>query len=88
MKESGGKKVTVVQAYKVIMIIYTIALIGLMAVTVYGWFNGGSDTNYIILAACTGIYCASGAQYSSLKKKEEKAKNNESSGIKENRKTL
>ena len=56
MKESNEKKVTTLQVYKVILIIYTCVIIGLIISTIYGWVSGAYDTNYAILAALAAVY--------------------------------
>ena len=74
MKESNEKKVTTLQVYKVILVIYTCVIIGLNISTIYGWVTGAYDTNYAILAALTAVYCATAAEYENLKKKDAKKK--------------
>ncbi|MBR5180999.1 MAG: hypothetical protein IKW88_01950 [Clostridiales bacterium] len=74
MKESNEKKVTTLQVYKVILVIYTCVIIGLIISTIYGWVTGAYDTNYAILAALAAVYCATAAEYENLKKKEAKKK--------------
>lgn len=74
MKESNEKKITTLKVYKVILIIYTIVMIGSFIYTIYGWSTGASDNNYVMTAAFGAIYCALATEYESLKKKETKEK--------------
>lgn len=74
MNETNEKKITILNVYKVIMIIFSCALIGLIASTIYGWATGAFDINYIILALCAAIYCCTAAEYEALKKKAKKNK--------------
>ena len=73
MNYSNEKKITTLKVFKVITIIYSCVMIGLIIATIYGWITGVSDTNYINLALCTTIYCATAAEYEALKKKSKKA---------------
>ena len=72
MKESTGKKVTALKAFKVIMIIYSCVLIAFLIQTVYGWATGVQDTNYVILASLAASYSACAAVYEEQKKKAKK----------------
>ena len=69
MKDSNEKKITTLKVFKVITIIFSIVLIGLDIVTVYGWVTGVSDNNYVPLALCNAMYCATVAEYEALKRK-------------------
>ena len=68
MNETNEKKITILNVYKVIMIIFSCALIGLVASTIYGWVTGAFEINYIILALCAAVYCCTAAEYEALKK--------------------
>jgi len=74
MKDSNEKKITTLQVFKAILIIYSCAIIGVIIYTIYGWATGAYDTNYVILAACGATYCATAAEYERLKKKAAKKK--------------
>ncbi len=74
MKESNEKKITTLKVFKVIVIIYSCAIIALLILTVYGWATGTYDTNYAILASSAATYCATAALYEDLKKKSSAAK--------------
>ena len=74
MKESNGKKITAMQVYKVIMIIYSIAMLALSGLTIYGWATNTTIIEYPVLAGLCAAYCASAAAYESNKKKQEKKK--------------
>lgn len=74
MKESNDKKVTLLQVYKVILVIYTCVIIGFIIYTVYGWITGSQDNNYMLLGIFGATYCATAAEYENLKKKAEKKK--------------
>ena len=75
MKDSNEKKITTLKVFKVITIIYSIVMTGMIIATIYGWVTGVSDTNYIILGANGAIYCAVAAEYEALKKKSKKENN-------------
>lgn len=70
MKETTGKKVTALKAFKVIVIIHTVVIALFSIQTVYGWITGLPDNNYVIFAGCVATYCASLAIYEDMKKKE------------------
>lgn len=70
MKNTNEKKITTLKVFKVILIIYSCAIIALLLHTVYGWATGTFDTNYVILASSAATYCATAASYEQLKKKE------------------
>ena len=72
MTDSNEKKVTTLKVLKVLLIIYTCVLIGLITYTVYGWVTGVSETNYIILGSLGAVYCCLAAEYEALKKKAKK----------------
>jgi len=72
MKESNEKKITTLKVFKVITIIFSVVIIGMGIATIYGWVTGAYDTNYVVLASCTAAYCATAAEYESLKKKSRK----------------
>jgi len=74
MKKSNEKKIDTLKVFKVIMFVYSCAMVLLILETIYGWVTGYSDNNYAALAACTATYCASAAAYEELKKKEAKKK--------------
>ncbi|MBR2550353.1 MAG: hypothetical protein IKE92_10120 [Clostridiales bacterium] len=74
MKESSEKKVTTLKVFKVIMIVYSCIIIGMIIQTIYGWATGMPDDNYVIFASSAASYCATVAIYEELKKKEAKKK--------------
>lgn len=69
MKNSNEKKITTLKVFKVITVIYSVVMIGMIIATIYGWITGVSETNYVHLASFSAIYCAIAAEYESLKKK-------------------
>jgi MFS-type transporter involved in bile tolerance (Atg22 family) len=68
MSESKGKGVPSIKAFKVIMIIFTIAMVALLASTIYGWVTGSDSSNIVILAGCGTVYLASWGNYANMKK--------------------
>ena len=74
MKDSNEKKITELKVYKIIMIIYSIAMAVLCALTIYGWATGTEIIGYTPLGICCATYCSSAAVYENLKKKQAKKK--------------
>lgn len=72
MKDSNEKKITKLKVFKVITIIYSCVMIGLIIATIYGWITGVFEINYVTLASCAAMYCATAAEYEALKKKSKK----------------
>ncbi len=72
MEKTNEKKITTRKVFKVIIIIYTIVIVGVMLHTVYGWVTGTFDNDYMLLASNAATYCALICIYEDMKKKEKK----------------
>ncbi len=76
MKTKNTKKIT---ALDVILAIYTVAMLVMIGVTVYGWFFSGTHESPIhpsILACNSAAYCCIAASIEDRKKKAKKAEAN------------
>ena len=76
MKTKNTKKIT---ALDVVMVVYTIAILAMIGVTLYGWFFSGRHETIIhpsILACNSAAYCCLAASLEEQKKKAKKAEEN------------